>query len=305
MLCTLTKDRFSRDDWLYERKLDGERVLAFRDAAGVNLMSRNKKSLNSTYPEIVAALEGQEPGSFIVDGEVVALKGDETSFAALQERMQVMDPEEALSRGIKIYYYLFDILYLDGYDITNLELIRRKELLKGVIRFTGPLKFLEHTIGHGIERYKEACASGWEGLIAKYARGTYQHRRSAEWLKFKCINRQEFVIGGYTEPHGKRSCLGAILVGYYRDDRLMYAGKVGTGYSDEILKFLCGLFSPLVTDRSPFENNDVPTREVNWLKPELVAEIGFAEWTRYDKLRQPRFIGIRNDKDPKDVVKEG
>lgn len=310
MLATLTRQLFSSPDWIYERKLDGERILAFREGDGIRLLSRNRKPLNATYPDLAGALNRQAGTSMILDGEVVAFKGDRTSFEVLQERMQVSNPQEALNRGIQVYYYAFDLLYVDGYDVTRLPLVLRKQLLKQALPFEDPIRYLGYRRGNGAEYFHEACRLGWEGLIAKYAHSVYEHRRSDQWLKFKCLNEQEFVIGGYTEPHGKRICLGALLVGYYQDGKLRYAGKVGTGYSDDTLRYLCRIMAPLEARESPFTlrpgkaADGGPTKEVHWLEPQLVAQIGFEEWTQYGKLRQPRFMGIRNDKNPKDVVRE-
>jgi DNA ligase D-like protein (predicted ligase) len=304
MLATLTHEHFSRPDWIYERKLDGERILAYRNGDEVRLLSRNKKPLNATYPEVAAALGAQPETSFIIDGEVVAFKGDRTSFEALQERIGVSDAEEALRRGIKVYYYVFDILYLAGYTLTQLPLVCRKELLRRAIVYKDPLRYLDYRKEHGVEYFGEACKAGWEGLLAKKSDSPYEHRRSDSWLKFKCVNEQEFVVGGYTEPKGKRLCLGALLVGYYGGGKLVYAGKVGTGYSDEALRRLCKAMAPLERATSPFDEDDLPTREVHWLEPKLVAQIGFEEWTQYNKLRQPRFMGLRDDKEPEKVIRE-
>ncbi|WP_424359211.1 non-homologous end-joining DNA ligase [Methanocella sp. MCL-LM] len=305
MLATLTRERFSSPDWIFERKLDGARVLAYKSGDAVQLLSRNKKPLNGTYPEVADALLAQPETSFILDGEVVAFKGEQTSFEALQGRIGVSNPEEARKRGIEIFYYIFDILYMAGYDLTSLPLIARKELLRQALVYKNPLRYLDYRREHGEKYYAEACKAGWEGLLAKDASSTYEHSRSGSWLKFKCVNEQEFAIGGYTEPKGKRFCLGALLVGYYQDGKLLYAGKVGTGYTDQTLRQLCQLMAPLERTTSPFaKDSTLPNREVHWLEPKLVAQIGFGEWTRYNKLRQPMFMGLRDDKEPEKVVRE-
>ncbi|WP_048198114.1 non-homologous end-joining DNA ligase [Methanocella arvoryzae] len=304
MLATLTHERFSSPDWIFERKLDGERVLAFKRDGIVRLISRNKKPLNDTYPEVVDALLAQPEKSFVLDGEVVAFKDGQTSFEALQRRIGISNPGEARSRGVEIFYYIFDILYLAGYDLTSLPLVIRKELLRRALVYKDPLRYLDYRREHGEKYFGEACAVGWEGLLAKNANSVYEHRRSDSWLKFKCVNQQEFVIGGYTEPKGKRICLGALLVGYYEGEKLLYAGKVGTGYTDETLRQLCQLMAPLERATSPFSGGGWPDKEVHWLEPKLVAQIGFEEWTRYNRLRQPRFKGLRDDKEPEKVVRE-
>ncbi len=304
MLATLTDDYFSDPGWIYERKLDGVRVLAFKDGDEVRLLSRNRKAQNGTYPELVEALEAQD-GRFVVDGEVVAFDGDVTSFSRLQGRMQIKDPEKARETGISVWLYLFDILHLEGYDTTKLELRDRKRLLRRALRFEDPLRWTEHRNEEGEAYLEEACESGWEGLIAKDARSNYVHSRSTDWLKFKCVNRQELVIGGFTDPQGERVGFGALLVGYYEDDGLQYAGKVGTGYDDRTLEELRSRMDSLERKTPPFKDGDeIDASGVHWVTPKLVGEVGFTEWTPAGKLRHPRFLGLRHDKDPTDVVRE-
>ena len=305
MLATLTKQRFSDERWICERKLDGERCLAFITRGSVRLLSRNKKALNTQYPELCDALAAQPSDHFIVDGEVVAFKGNVTSFARLQKRMHVEDSDAARKTGVVVYFYLFDMLYLDGYDLTQLPLRTRKALLKHALQFEDPLRFELHRNQDGMAFFHEACAKGWEGIIAKRAGSTYQHMRSHDWLKFKCVNRQEFVVGGYTEPSGARIGFGALLLGYYEDGSLRFAGKVGTGFDDKTLRDLHTRLQRLEQKSVPFvDPGDLPTQNVHWVAPELVAQIGFEEWTRHDKLRQPRFQGLREDKAARDVVRE-
>jgi bifunctional non-homologous end joining protein LigD len=303
MLATLTHNYFSSENWIFEPKLDGERCLTFCSKGEVRLMSRNRKCLNVPYPEVVKAFEEQQ-NEIIVDGEIVAFEGDVTKFSKLQERMHVSSEKEALVTGIDISYYLFDCVYVNGYDVTGLPLITRKHLLKEVLDFEDPLRFVSHRDTEGEKYYREACKKGWEGIMAKRKDSIYVHRRSTDWLKFKCVNQQEFVIGGYTDPHGERKGFGALLLGYYEDDRLSYAGKVGTGYDDETLKYISERLAPLKVDNPPFESEDLPSEEVHWVKPELMVEVGFTEWTNHGKLRHPRYIGLREDKEPRDVVRE-
>ena len=221
-----------------QRKLDGERCLAFGHGQGVRLMSRNRKELNNTYPEISEALRRQKAKDFIVDGEIVAFQGKVTSFSRLQERMQIQDPEKALKHRTAVYYYIFDLLYLDGCDTTRVALRRRKGLLRGLFAYENPLRFTPHRNTEGEAYYREACDKGWEGLVAKDALSSYEHSRSKKWLKFKCVRRQELVIGGYTEPKGERIGFGALLLGYHDGKSLRYAGRVGTGFDDETLERL-------------------------------------------------------------------
>jgi bifunctional non-homologous end joining protein LigD len=304
MLATLTDERFSDDNWIFERKLDGERCMTIRDGDEVRLMSRNRKELNGQYPELVAVIGRQKESRFILDGEIVAFEGNLTSFSRLQQRMHLTDPEEVRQSQVAVYYYLFDLLYLAGYDLTGLPLRRRKVLLKKALSFEDPLRFLNHRNADGEAYFNEACRKRWEGIIAKQAEADYVHARSRKWLKFKCVNQQELVIGGFTEPQGERIGFGALLVGYYAGDTLKYAGKVGTGYDDETLHRLKQQLTELERETPPFVDDDVPDQEVHWTRPELVAEIGFEEWTDYGKLRQPRFLGLRRDKSPGQVVKE-
>ena len=304
MLATLTQRRFSDENWIYERKLDGERCLAFRQAGELRLLSRNQKNINHQYPELVGALQKQATQHFILDGEVVAFKGNVTSFSRLQDRMHIENPDEVLKTGVAVYYYIFDLLYVEGYDVSAVSLRERKVLLKAALKFDDPLRYVIHRNQEGEAYFEDACQKGWEGIVAKDARSPYEHSRSNKWLKFKCLNQQEFVIGGYTAPQGSRLGFGALLLGYYQDNDLQYAGKVGTGFNDNTLKRLSDRLADLVQDALPFSEDDLPTEGVHWVKPKLVAEIGFEEWTEYGKLRQPRYLGLRQDKDARNVVME-
>jgi DNA ligase D-like protein (predicted ligase) len=304
MLAVLTDERFSGKDWIFERKLDGERCLAFRRKGQLRLLSRRQQPLNTSYPELVEALLAQPCASFIADGEVVAFAGRQTSFARRQQRMQMRDPGRARQSGVPVFYYLFDVLYLDGHDTTQLTLRDRKALLRRALSFSDPLRYLPHRNSEGEAYYREACSRGWEGVIAKRATAPYQHRRSRDWLKFKRVNEQEFVIGGYTDPRGSRVGFGALLVGYYEGAVLRYAGKVGTGYSEATLRDLAARLAALEQDEPPFAGDGLPRSGVHWVRPELVAQIGFAELTRDRRLRHPRFLGLRRDKRPREVILE-
>ena len=304
-LATLTHDHFSDPAWLYERKLDGERCLAFRDGDSVRVLTRNRKDVSDTYPELVDALAAQDVADVVLDGEVVAFEGPQTSFARLQGRLQLSDPKRARASGIEVFYYVFDLLHRDGYDLTGLGLRTRKKVLRRTLRFADPLRFSDHRVEHGEAMYREACRKGWEGVIAKRGDGSYHHGRSTDWLKFKCVRDQELVIGGYTEPQGSRHGLGALLVGYHDHGGLRYAGKVGTGFTAKVLAQLHDELSRISTDTSPFTDaQDVPRRGVHWVRPRTVAQIGFTEWTEAGRLRHPRYQGLRRDKDARDVVRE-
>ncbi len=304
-LATLTKDRFSDPAWLYERKFDGERCLAYRTAAGLRLETRNQKQVNSTYPELAAALQAQHSADFIVDGEVVAFDGPATSFSLLQQRLGVRSPSEELRAAVPVFYYLFDVLWADGQDVRQLPLRERKQVLRKLLSFGGPLRYTTHRRQDGEAYYAQACASGWEGLVVKRADAPYRSGRSHDWLKFKCQNNQEFVIGGYTDPKGSRTGFGALLIGYYDSDgKLAYAGKVGTGFDDAALASLARTLSSLERPQAPFDRGNLPRTGVHWAEPKLVGQVAFSEWTTAGQLRHPRFQGLRRDKDPASVVRE-
>ncbi|MEA3402377.1 MAG: non-homologous end-joining DNA ligase [Armatimonadota bacterium] len=305
MLATLSHEHFSDPDWLFERKLDGERVIAYRDGDDVRLMSRNRKRINDSYPEVEEAIAEQAPQRCILDGEVVAFDDENVSdFQRLQERMHVSSREEALHSDVRVYYYLFDCMYLDGYDITAVGLRGRKRLLRAAVSWDDPLRWTQHRNEDGEEYLQEACHNGWEGLIAKHAGSEYVHSRSRKWLKFKCVHQQELVIGGYTDPKGERIGFGALLVGFYRDTELVYAGKVGTGFDDDTLRSLHQRLSSMERETSPFDIGDAGGKGVHFVTPTLVCEVAFTEWTEDDKLRHPRYLGLRRDKEPEDVHKE-
>jgi DNA ligase D-like protein (predicted ligase) len=303
-LATLTDKRFSDPEWIFERKFDGVRCLAFRDGDRVRLSSRKRQALDGTYPEIVDALATQRTSRFVVDGEVVAFEGGRTSFALLQGRLGITDPDRARSSKIPVFYYIFDILHLDGQATTELPLIWRKRLLRNAFRFSDPLRYTTHRVKNGEAAYRAACERGDEGVIAKLADATYEGRRSRNWLKFKCVRDQEFVIGGYTTPKGSRIGLGALLVGYHEGRDLVYAGKVGTGFDDATLRSLHKRMSPIERTRSPFTRGQVGEAGVHWVRPNLVAQVAFTEWTRDGKLRHPRYTGLRTDKNADEVVRE-
>jgi bifunctional non-homologous end joining protein LigD len=303
MLATLTHDVFSDPAWMYERKLDGVRCLLFRRGGDVHLMSRNRQRMNDTYPELVREIEKQRCRDFIADGEIVAFEKGRTSFSRLQQRIGIHDPDAARRSGIAVHLYLFDLLHLEDRDVTRLPLRDRKRLLKHALCFGGHIHFTPHRLEHGEALLEEACRKGWEGLIAKRIDSTYEHRRSRSWLKFKCGNRQELVIGGYTDPKGSRTGFGALLLGYYEDGTLHYAGKVGTGFDEELLETLTRRLAKLERDECPF--GETPREKgVHWVAPRLVGEVGFTEWTQEGKLRHPRFLGLREDKRAREVTRE-
>lgn len=302
MLAVLTDKRFSDPGWIYERKLDGERVLAFRDGDRIRLMTRNRNEVSNTYPELAEALSGQPAREFVADGEVVAFDGNVTSFSRLQGRMQIADAEAARRSRIAVHFYIFDLLHLDGHDLTGLPLRDRKAILSRAFRFEEPLRYTPHRNEDGEAYFEEACRKGWEGLIAKDAEAGYTHGRSRDWLKFKCARGQELVIVGFTEPRGRRKGFGALLLGYYEGDRLRYAGKVGTGFDDTFLEDFRATLDARERETPPVD--DDIDEDAHWVEPDLVAEIGFTEWTTAGRLRHPRFLGLRRDKPAEDVTRE-
>jgi bifunctional non-homologous end joining protein LigD len=298
MKATLTNNVFDDAGWVVERKLDGYRCLAFRDGGSVDLESRNFLSLNGRYPEIAAALEKDPCKRFVLDGEIVGTVRGKSSFEALQQRGH--------DRSVSIAYYVFDVLWLDGEDLRDRSLHERKQALRNALRFGGgTVRWTPHRrAAEGEALLADACRRGWEGLIAKRLESSYQGKRSGDWLKWKCSAQQELVIGGFTAPKGSREAFGALLVGYYDDGKLRYAGKVGTGFDQRELRALAERMAPLQRDSSPFDVGDPPARATTWVEPELVAQIAFTEWTRDGSLRHPRYLGLRDDKPARKVVRE-
>jgi bifunctional non-homologous end joining protein LigD len=304
MLATLTDGRDFGEDWLLERKLDGERCVAHKDAAGVRLESRNGKDLTGTYPEIRAAVAAQRARQMLLDGEVVAYDGEQTSFSRLQQRLGVTKPSPQQLAAYPVVYCVFDVLELDGDDLSARPLLERRAQLAKVIRPSAALQLTEAWRGDSQRRFAEACRSGWEGLMAKRADAPYTRGRSKDWLKLKCSWEQEFVIGGFTDPAGSRTDFGALLVGYHEEGRLLYGGKVGTGYTAATLRDLGVRLRELEAPESPFVDARPIPHGTHWTRPELVAQVGFAEWTTDGRLRQPRFLGLRDDKRAAEVVRE-
>jgi DNA ligase D-like protein (predicted ligase) len=304
MKAKLTDRPFSDPAWVFERKLDGIRAAVRKQGVEVTLTSRTDKPLTDAYPELVEALAAEPAADFLADGEIVAFDGSRTSFERLQGRMGIHDPRLARLTGIPVYLYLFDLPEFDGHDLTGLPLRTRKAALKRAFSFHDPIRYTPHRNERGEEFFREACAKGWEGLIAKRADSPYVHGRSGDWLKLKCSFEQELVIGGFTPPQGSRRHFGALLVGYYEDGELRYAGKVGTGFSEAMLTKLGAKLNALEVPKSPFSRGGGQPRDARWVEPRLVGQFAFGEWTRDGKLRHPRFLGLREDKRPEEVVRE-
>jgi DNA ligase D-like protein (predicted ligase) len=300
MLATLVKpathfETSKPGDWQYERKFDGLRGVAVRNGDRVDLYSRNKLSFNVRFPEVVAALGNLPAQSFVVDGELVAFDGDQTSFSLLQSSPH--------PRGLT--YCVFDLLYLDGQRTTSLKLTERQALLAAALQHGHrPLSLVKPLTGDPVALLSQACTRGWEGLVTKRVDSTYRSGRSGDWQKLKCLASQELVIGGWTEPSRSRVGLGALLVGYYDDrEQLRYAGKVGTGFTNELLRELHQDLLARELPASPFVD---PVREkrAHWARPELVGEVAFSEWTTDGRLRHPSFQGLRPDKAASEVRRE-
>lgn len=307
MLATLAEMPPKQGQWVYEPKLDGVRVLVYASGGDIQLFSRNRKQLDGAYPELVDALSFAVRGDAVLDGEVVAVDPatGQSSFSRLQRRMQLRDVTRARRSGVPVELYLFDCLFYEGIDLTGLPLVDRKAVLRDVVWYDDPIRFTPFRTTGSAAMYRDACASGAEGIIAKRADGRYVSARSPDWLKIKCVHQQELVVGGYTAPRGSRERLGALLVGYYEHGALRYAGKVGTGYDRAALELLHRKLAPLHRQTSPFAPGPAPIGDVQWVSPRLVVEIGFGEWTPAGLLRHPRFIGLRDDKTAAEVRREG
>jgi bifunctional non-homologous end joining protein LigD len=297
MKAVLNREAFSDPDWVYERKLDGIRCVAIRDGDAISMLSRNDLDLGGRYPEVRQALAAQTGVTrFAIDGEIVAFEGSETSFAKLAARGH---------HPVPVFYYVFDLLWLDGRDVRPLPLRARKRLLRDAISYDDPLRWTPHRNRDGEAMFKDACRKGWEGVVAKRADSPYSSTRSKDWQKFKCEAGQELVVGGFTAPRGSRTEFGALLLGYYDGDALRYAGKVGTGFDTETLQTIGAKLRELAVEQPPFADPSlIKERSVTWVRPELVAQVGFTEWTGAGRLRHPRFLGLRDDKPASKVVRE-
>jgi ATP-dependent DNA ligase len=279
MAATLTRERFTGPDWVFEQKLDGIRLLAFKRAGEVRLFSRNRLPQNAAYPALVEALERLPAGELILDGE--ALGG---------------------WRGQSDAYHLFDVLWLEGHDLTVLPLEERRARL-AALPLAPPLWLVQRV--DDPEPWLRACEQGWEGVIAKRRDAPYEQRRSRLWLKMKCEASQELVVGGFSEPEGQRVGLGALLVGHFAGEDFVFAGKVGTGFNGGLLRELRARLDALEVPHTPFtRGRGLPRLSVHWVRPELVVQVAFMEWTVHGKLRHPRLVGVRHDKTARDVTRE-
>jgi bifunctional non-homologous end joining protein LigD len=297
MLATLVDDPFDRDDWFFEIKWDGYRAIAEVNGSKVSIYSRNLISFNDRYGEVVDALKGLGMKA-VLDGEIVAV--DDNGVASFQLLQQHLKTGEGT-----LVYYVFDILYLDGYDLTGLPLRRRKEILKQALPDNEVIRYSDHIEGNGIALYDAALDQGLEGIMAKNAESPYRiDARSKEWLKIKTHMRQEAVICGFTQTRGGRKHFGALVLGLYEGDRLVYIGHTGGGFNTKSLEDVMKQMKPLITDKMPFKAKPKTNMPVTWIKPQLVCEISFQEWTEGGHMRQPIFQGMRVDKPAKDVRRE-
>jgi len=304
-LATLSTEAPQGDRWVHELKFDGYRMLAvFRDGK-VRLITRRGNDWTQRFKSVADALEELPITQAILDGEVVSLdeKGI-SNFQKLQNQLKRGDVQS-------LAFYLFDVPHFEGYDLTDTPLIERKNFLQRILAAhgdpsSGTLRYSEHIEGEGMTVWKEACHGALEGIISKRVDSKYQQARSPAWLKTKCTRRQEFVIGGFTAPSGARTHFGALLLGYYDDGKLIYAGKVGTGFTAQSLGDVYRELKPRKFDAPPFANppRGYDARGVTWVRPELVAEVEFSEWTADGQLRIPSFQGLRDDKPPLQIVRE-
>jgi bifunctional non-homologous end joining protein LigD len=275
MAATLTQERFAGPEWIFERKFDGIRLLAFREGSEVRLFSRNR--LPQNCPSLAAAIAQLAVQDVILDGELTWG-----------------------SAGVA--YHVFDVPWLNGRDLTLLPLEERLAVLDALV-LTPPLERVTRLSDP--KPWERACSEGWEGVIAKRRDSPYEHRRSPHWLKMKCELSQELVVGGFTDPQGERTGLGALLVGYFDQDDFVFAGKVGTGFDTKLLLELRGRFDAIEIPKSPFTKAvGLPRVRAHWVTPEVVVRVAFIEWTAHGKLRHSRFLGVRTDKAARDVVRE-
>jgi bifunctional non-homologous end joining protein LigD len=312
MLATPIDKPFDGRDWLFEIKWDGYRAVAFIENGKARLVSRNQNELTSRYPELKDLPNFVKAKTAILDGEVVALdEQGRPSFSLMQQRTGFRPGGRRATpqAGVPVLYYVFDLLYLDGYDLRRLPLEERKKKLASIISPGDSLRFSDHYEREGKALFEIAREKGLEGILAKKRDSPYQERRSSDWLKIKIRHELECVIGGYTEPEGSRAHFGSIVLGLYdKQGRLIHVGQAGSGFNQKSLTEIWKLLAPRKTKQTPLFGEVEALRKVYWVKPELVAQIEYAEWTggansgSGPKLRAPVFLGLRDDKDPKECT---
>ena len=308
MLATLVDKPFDSDEWLYEVKWDGYRAVAYLDGKSLRLVSRNLNDLTAAYPELHNIPDSIEARTAILDGEIVALDHEgRSSFGLMQQRTGVGEGGRRIRRtrdDIQVMYYVFDLLYLDGYDLMQADLELRKQLLASIVTSGDLIRYSDHYVGQGKALFQAAAQRGLEGIVAKRRASCYVQKRSSEWLKIKVVRRQECVIGGYTDPRGARENFGSLVLGLYDDKgRLVPVGQAGSGFTGQTHEQMWKRLHALETTRNPFVGKVESDRRVHYVKPELVAEIKFTEWTHEGqsggiKMRAPVFQGLRLDKKP-------
>jgi len=309
MLATPTAKAFDDPDWLFEIKWDGYRAVAFIADSRVRLVSRNQNDLTAQFPELGSLPQFVKAQRAILDGEIVALDDEgRSSFSLMQQRTGFQPGKRRLQRreSVSVIYYAFDLLYLDGLDLRRVPLEQRKQLLQERIKVGEVIQFSDHYAEKGLALFEAAKQRGLEGIVAKKRSSAYEEKRSRDWLKIKITQRQECVIGGYTDPEGSREYFGALVLGLYDEQgRLIHVGQAGTGFDQKTLKEIFTCLQPLKTRQNPFHGEIGGLRKVHFVRPELVAEIKFAEWTHESaeggmKLRAPVFMGLRPDKSAED-----
>lgn len=307
MQATLAERTPRGDDWLFEIKWDGVRAIAYVDHEEVRLVSRNGLRCERQYPELAAIHHQVAARQAVLDGEIAALDPKGASrFHLIQPRIANTDPNAVahLARSTPVVYFVFDALYVDGYDLRGVALSERRKVLEALVAPGPSLRISEAFPGAGEDLLEAARALDLEGVVAKRAGSAYESRRSREWLKIKIANEQEFAIGGFTQPQGRRDYFGALALGVYEDGKLRWAGNVGTGFDQKSLADLYARLKPLVTEECPFAERPKPDRGITWVKPELACQVKYAEWTQDNHLRAPVFVGLRNDVNPGRVVRE-
>ena len=308
MLATLDERAPSDKGWLFEIKFDGVRVLAARRGEQVELYGRSGQLITGRYPDLVRALLALPVEHFVIDGEIVALdERGRPSFQRLQPRMALTDPREieAAAARVPVEGVFFDCLALDGHDLRRLPLTRRKDCLRLLVPPLGPVHYVDHVLEHGPAFLEAANEQRLEGIVAKKAASSYTGGRSRDWIKVKCQRRQEFVIGGYTDPQGSRGHFGALHIGVYDGARLVYVSKVGTGFDQAGLKSLWEKLQPLARATPPFDTGAIPKgKSHHWVEPRLVCEVRFSDWTNDGGIRHPTFIALRSDKRPEECRRE-
>lgn len=302
-LATLVDKPPAGDAWLHEIKFDGYRMFCSIDGDRVSFVSRNGQDWTSRLPSLVETAKDFPVEQAVLDGEVVAL--DEEGVSRFQLLQNAFGRDR---KPVALHYYVFDLLYWDGLDLARVPLEERKHALEKLVAAAGEERFRysEHFIGIGDKLLAEACRTHLEGIISKRRDAPYSPGRSGDWLKIKCKHEQEFVIGGYSDPGGSRTDFGSLLVGYYDRGKLTYAGRVGTGFTQRTLRDLAPQLRSLSQTENPFEQNAgvARSRDVHWVRPKLVAQVEFANWTEDGLLRQPSFQGLRDDKSPQEVRRE-